>query len=476
MIARAVALTALTGLLAACGGGGAATPAAVAGGGTVASAVRLAGVGDSLTAGMQSSGLLGTAAANTVAGSPLGPIVPPTQSNGFWALLWSQANGGATTLDPATSPLPLIAAPGIANLLVPAANGAPTALTAPCTSTLGLAFVAATASQTRLAPQTTPFDVAVPGQTVHEALYQVAPQTPCQVATVAGGAANPYYALYTLVSAESGTFLPILGTFGTNVTQVQAAAALRPQIVTVWLGSNDLLKFALSNGSIVPTDPGAFGSDLTAIVRQLQGAGAKVALANLLDVLGASYFTTQSGLTQIIVAQLTGHGIPPVTAQGVAAQYVAQVQAQGVGPNGYLQLSGLLKTLGAVAAGQPVTLAASDTIPDALAAQVQALNDAYNAQIAAVATATGAALVDVNTVFKQIRTAGGVPVNLPKCCSLLYGGGLSSFDGIHPSNTGYAVIANVFIGTIDQAFGASIPQVNVATIYASDPFAPHESP
>jgi lysophospholipase L1-like esterase len=472
MIARALAVTAVSALIAGCGGGGNATPAALATGGTVPTAIRLAGVGDSLTAGMQSSGLLGTAAVNTVPGSPLGPAVPPTQSNGFWALLWSQANGGATTLNPATSPLPLIAAPGIANLLVPAANGAPTALSAPCASTLGLAFSAATAAQTRLAPQTTPFDVAIPGQTVHEALFQIAPQTPCQVTTVAGGAANPYYALYTLVSAESGTFLPILGTFGTNVTQVQAAAALRPQIVTVWLGSNDLLKFALSNGALAPTDAGALGSDLTAIVTTLQDAGAKVALANLLDVLGASYFTSQAGLTQIVVAQLTGQGVPLATAQGVAAQYVAQVQAQGVGPNGYLQLSGLLKTLGAVAAQRPVTLAASDTIPDALAAQVQGLNDAYNAQIAAVSASTGAPLVDVNTVFKQIRAAGGVPVNLPKCCSLLYGGGLASVDGIHPSNTGYAIIANTFIGTIDRAFGQAIPQVNVATIYASDPFAP----
>jgi lysophospholipase L1-like esterase len=471
---RIGALAAAAVLLAACSGsnnGATATPP-VTTGTTASTTLRLVGVGDSLTAGMQSSGLLGTTATNTVAGSPLGPVVPPTQGNGFWALLWSQANGGATTLNPATSPLPLVAAPGIGSLLVPAANGAPTALTAPCTSTPALAYSAATASQTRLNPQTTPFDVAVPGQTVHEALYMTGPQSTCQTATV-GSAANPFYALYTLVSAESGTFLPILGTFGANVTQVQAAVALKPQIATVWLGSNDLLKFALSGGTIVPTDPGSLYTDLVTIIGSLKAAGAKVAVANLFNVLGASYFTSQTGLSQIIIAQLTAKGIPLATAQAVAATYVAQVQAQGVGPNGYLQLSGLLKTLAAVSAQGAVVLTSSDIIPDALAAQVATLNQQYNAQIAAAVTATGATLVDVNTVFNQIQAAGGYPVNVPKCCNLLYGGGLSSFDGIHPSNTGYAIIANTFIATLDAAFGLTIPQVNVATIYASDPFAPH---
>ena len=257
------------------------------------------------------------------------------------------------------------------------------------------------------------------------------------------------------------------------MTQVAAAVALKPQIATVWLGSNDLLKFALSGGTTVPATPAALYADLVTIIGDLKGAGAKVAVANLFNVLGASYFTSQAGLAQIIVAQLTAQSIPLAAAQGVAATYVAQVQAQGVGPNGYLQLSGLLKTLAAVAAQQPVVLASTDIIPDALAAQIATLNQQYNAQIAAAVAATGATLVDVNTVFSQIQAGGGYPVNLPKCCSLLYGGGLSSFDGIHPSNTGYAIIANTFIGTLDAAFGLTIPQVNVATIYASDPFAPH---
>jgi lysophospholipase L1-like esterase len=453
------------------GGGRAVTPL-VQVGTTATASVRLVGVGDSLTAGEQSGGILGaTIAPNPVAGS-LFPAVPSTQNNGFWALLWAQANPGASLLNPATSPLPLMASPGVGQILVPAANGAPTPIVAACTGQLAADFQLSTALAARLNASTTPLDVAVPGQTVHEALYQIAPESPCQLpATLPNGQPNPFYGLAQLVNSESESFYPILGNFGSGLTQVQAAVALKPQIVTVWLGSNDLLKYVFSGGAVGPTDPSSFYNDTVSIIRQLQAAGAKVAVANLVDVLGAAYFTSQTGLTAIIVAQLTAQHVPLATAQGIAASYVTQIAAQGVGPNGYLTLSGLFHVLQALAASQPVTLAAGDVVPDAFAAQVQSLNDQYNAQIKSAAAATGAALVDINTTFKQIRAAGGLPVNA-SCCSLLYGGGFFSLDGIHPSNTGYAVLANLFIGTIDTAFNQTIPQVNPAAIYAADPFAP----
>jgi hypothetical protein len=59
------------------------------------------------------------------------------------------------------------------------------------------------------------------------------------------------------------------------------------------------------------------------------------------------------------------------------------------------------------------------------------------------------------------------------CCSLAFGGGFFSLDGLHPSNTGYAVIADLWIATLDAKLGLSIPQVNIPAIYATDPYAPH---
>ena len=77
---------------------------------------------------------------------------------------------------------------------------------------------------------------------------------------------------------------------------------------------------------------------------------------------------------------------------------------------------------------------------------------------------------------RNVPCCDGVPINPPKCCSLQFGGGLLSFDGLHPSNTGYALVANSFIATIDTGFGATVPQLSPAqifAIYSTDPYAQH---
>src|SRR5579884_4024071 len=51
------------------------------------------GVGDSLTAGEQSGGVLGAPNATSPVSALPGNAVPPTQENGFWALFYQQATG-----------------------------------------------------------------------------------------------------------------------------------------------------------------------------------------------------------------------------------------------------------------------------------------------------------------------------------------------------------------------------------------------
>ncbi len=485
-IRAAAACGALAFAVTACGSGGTTSntpfPAPGTPGTTVTSTIRLVGVGDSLTAGMQSGGLFGLAGgipnpypgayfptlpnpAAGIAGTPFATI-PPSQGAGFWALMWSAANNGANPLSATLSPLPLMNQP-VGNMLVPstitgALGGAPEAYNAaaPCAGVNGLVYSPATALQARVNPGVTPFDLGIPGQTVHEALYQYGASLGCSAANGS--------ALGSLIGVEQSMIDPILGNFGPNVSQVSAAVSLKPQIVTVWLGSNDLLKYAGSGGTYAATDPNALYTDIVSIITQLQASGAKVAIANLFDVLDASYFTSGAELTTFMTLQ----GVPaPLQA------YYSALVPQG----GYLVLSGFLKIAGALAADAahpalaPVNpnLAASDVLPAAFAASVQSYNTAYNTQIAAAAKATGAVLVDVHAVYAQIYAGGGYPVNLPKCCSTLFGGGLTSLDGIHPSNTGYAIIANAFIQTLDAAFSLTIPPVNIGAVYATDPYAPH---
>jgi lysophospholipase L1-like esterase len=456
---------------------------------------RIVGVGDSLTAGEQSGGLLGaTIANNPIVGSPF-PIVPNTQGNGYYALVWSQANGGADPLDSARSPLALIAPPGIGTqgtILVPTSTGSLTPLAPPCRGEDAKAFSFDSALETRLNPEAKPLNVAVPGQTVHEALYQTQPTGPCANAGLPATLAG----LNSIVNAENLSFYPILANFGPNVTQLQAAVSLRPTLALVWLGSNDLLKYAASDGALPPTSPASFQSDIAQIIAALQNTGAKVAIANLVDVMGTAYFTPVAALPRIEAAK----GVPTPLQAPIAAAVGAFLQGFGVGSEGYLTLSGSQKILGVMQASMPAILGgatpatafasgfaqlqassgafgAGDYVTDSTATTAKSLNAAYNTAIATAVRQTGAALVDIHTPFAQAEAATNevLPVT-GTCCSLAYNGGFFSLDGLHPSNTGYAVIANLFIDTINQAYGATIPPLSparIAAINAADLYSPH---
>lgn len=386
----------------------------------------------SLTAGEQSGGLVGIVSST---------ITNAAQTHGYWALLWSQANGGDVS-SPATSPLPLIDAPGLLSYLT-LAGGVPTPIQNGCQGYNAIAFSYVTALTARANPAFSPYDVAIPGQTVHEALYQAAPSASGPTGTAVNGeiacagAVPPTTTPVALINnAENATFYPILATFGFNVTQVQAAASLHGTIATVWLGQNDQLKHVLDPTAVPATDPGQFGSDTTQIIETLQASGARVVVSNLMDPFHAAAWVSQPKIA--------------VDYPAYAQQIDAVLASYGVGPNGYVSFFQLAAMAAELEAGQSVPpLAVGTYVPDALAARAESLDVAYNQRIAAAAAATGAALVDIHTMESAAFAAGGIPITAT-CCHVAYGGGFYSLDGLHPSNTFYAILANSFIAKIDQ--------------------------
>jgi lysophospholipase L1-like esterase len=125
------------------------------------------------------------------------------------------------------------------------------------------------------------------------------------------------------------------------------------------------------------------------------------------------------------------------------------------------------------------------------AGKIQALNDAINQGIDDAATASHVPLVDVQSIFHGLASGNpsdpyfklAASINPGVCCTLGYLYGILSFDGLHPSNTGYALIAYEFIDTINKAYGTHIPQIDVKAAYDGkrcqnsnycypDPYAP----
>jgi hypothetical protein len=101
---------------------------------------------------------------------------------------------------------------------------------------------------------------------------------------------------------------------------------------------------------------------------------------------------------------------------------------------------------------------------------VQAQVTAFNQVIAAQAKAANATLVDINALFAKV-VASGLTIN-GYTGTAAFLGGFFALDGIHPTNTGYAVVANAFIDTMNSSINTKIPDVALGPVAAADPFWP----
>jgi lysophospholipase L1-like esterase len=92
---------------------------------------------------------------------------------------------------------------------------------------------------------------------------------------------------------------------------------------------------------------------------------------------------------------------------------------------------------------------------------------AYNQVIAASAQRYGAALVDLNALVSDLVVDGYKAGNHRITGDFL--GGFFSLDGIHPTNTGYAILANEILQQMKRQLHINIPKVNVVQVADQDP-------
>lgn len=521
LLTRSLAVLALSAVTACSGSLGsgtpttpAVTPITVPSGGT-----PLVGIGDSLTAGYQSDGFLGvTTATSPVSAYPAPPFplnhyVPPGQENGWWSLLYQAVTGAsaASMYNGPTSPLPLIAAPGMGTQLV-LSSSLFSAVQSSC-STANVDGYSNTAwANTRVSPTDLNADLGVPGITMHEAVTMTGPITGppsttsgnCGYATVANDPTAG--ALQSLVTGESGVFYPVMGAYLGHVSapsELNVAVALKPKLATVWLGANDVLKFAFAGGSnagsIASDSQAQMQTDLTTIVKALTATGSKVLVADLPNILSAPQFFPQGERLIYDIATFLTPSLGQTTAVAVATQINTYIGTQyGVTSGGYLTESGFLTIISTCEASATACLTpqldpagtgsglGGYYLTPAVAAKVAALNSAYNTAIDSVATSSGSnvALVPITKTFATLAPSETTPGAAPQLSALIpgaptasftFGGGLVSWDGLHPSNLGYAVIAYTFINAANTELGLSLPQLTttqLATIAATDPYNP----
>ncbi len=253
-------------------------------------------------------------------------------------------------------------------------------------------------------------------------------------------------------------------------TQLQQAVALGPTFATVWIGNNDALAAATSGvviEGVTLTSAANFEQKYRAIVGVLAGAGVQMALGNISDVTAIPFVTT---IAPIVVNPATsqpvligGNVIPLIGPDGplVPGRDFVLLSATAELAGG----RGIPVALGG--SGQP--LSNQSVLSGAEATAINARIGQFNSVIRAVANETGSALVNFNSIFNNIA-ANGLGLGGIGFSTSFLTGGLFSFDGVHPTPLGYAISANSFIRAINTTFGANIPPVGLGP-YVFGPFA-----
>jgi lysophospholipase L1-like esterase len=261
-----------------------------------------------------------------------------------------------------------------------------------------------------------------------------------------------------------GAFDLVLRGLGTALDQ---AVALRASAYTLWIGNNDVLTAVVQGRAIdnvTLTTAANFRTAYNQIVTAVRATGGKLLVATIPDVTNIPFATT---IPSVVVN--------PTTRQPVL---VGGNPVPLIGPTGPLP-PGTLVTLAASSllsrgVGIPTSLGGTgvplpgDVILDQ--GEVAIIQDRVrvnNQAIKDIAQANGASVLDLNATYAEFvangRTVGGI--NFTEDFLI---GGLFSYDGVHPSELGYAILANEWIGALATAGIATLPVVNLAPFIGLD--------
>jgi phospholipase/lecithinase/hemolysin len=208
------------------------------------------------------------------------------------------------------------------------------------------------------------------------------------------------------------------------------------------------------------TPVATFTQEFTQLLSTLHSqTKATLIVGNIPDVTAIPYLTpaatviatvaTETGLSQVQVAAdlgLADGDLVNATGESEVETAISQIK-EGKTPT-------------------PTPLTDSGFLNASEIAQVQSTIDAYNSAISQEVTAVGGVLVDIHSYFQTLQS--GITINNYNATTGFLGG-LFSLDGVHPTNTGYALIANQYIAALNSSAKTNITQVNVSAVAAADP-------
>ena len=232
-------------------------------------------------------------------------------------------------------------------------------------------------------------------------------------------------------------------------SQMEVAESLHPQNVACWIGANDALGAALSFDQLDAsqlTPVPEFTARVQEIANRLHAMGSRVVFATIPDVGQIAYLLDRQDLIRFLGSDF---GLP-------------------AGSKTTLPLMLMVK----LGLASPAELTNPQFVLDP--SEQQVISDrihAFNDVIKQTAAAHGMGVVDVHAVFQYFVDAHVTVAGVPITTRFL--GGLFSLDGVHPSNIGQALVANMFVDAFNSRYGLNIPQIDGLTMYwlfITDPF------
>lgn len=238
---------------------------------------------------------------------------------------------------------------------------------------------------------------------------------------------------------------------------------------TFWLGNNDVLGYA-TNGAVEEgattklTDQNLFKQLLNNYITTLTGNEQKGAIATIPDITAIPFFTTvtRQALLAAVNAQSPEAGVKDIYIATKTTPRPATDQDLFVLPFSSSGLLGLPDSNGV-----PYGLHPANPVEDKYVLdedEVKTVNStvlAYNQAIKDIAKEKDLALVDVYSFLNEIKK-GKLIQDMPFSNQFITGNAFS-LDGVHLTPAGNAVIANLFINTINQKYGSKIPSIDIST-------------
>jgi phospholipase/lecithinase/hemolysin len=363
------------------------------------------------------------------AGFQNGSLLDTQQPNGFASLLAKQ---GSFTLT-----LPLIAPPGAPAVLELVSAGPPPVVQQKSGVTTG-----------RDNPTEQPTDLAVPGHKLADLINAAPTATPTN-------------------DEDIITDLVLGFPLGNSKSQMDEAIQLDPTVLFVWTGNNDALIGVSSGDPSTMTPVATFTQDMQQLMTTLHTqTKATLIVANIPDVTTLPYLTPAAQLIAQAASE-TGQSQNQIALE-LGIQAGDLVNATGV--------SEAQSAIFAIQHGQtPAPLTGAGFLDATEITTVQSTVSQYNSAIAKQVTSVGGILVDVHALIQGL-VKNGTTINGYHATTAFLGG-LFSLDGVHPTNTGYALIANQFIDAINAKYKTKFVDVDVTAIAAADPlFGPNIKP